>query len=396
MTRRNLNVMGNALVNTFKFTANATMAMLFVAFLTACSSEDLNYHPTQASKLMGSMNEANGLGWATVDVEANATDINGDNIYANAHVRYECDPEVYVESEEELGLPVSLSLNNDGTIATGDGNKITRSESHSASKGVTLNIAGPDLSKGGTLGELTSNGDTLRREIVVNPGDAAFATADLPESFTKEWRNSKTSVVKYYRVYVKKAAPVVAQYRLRPQFVEVDGGYAYFNIYAEKSIDNGATWSEMDRYIDFVGMRYGTWKPNVSSQLVSSYDFTTNDKPVPMTADEGREGLGESKNFDVINLSKVEYRWGATFAAPADADGKTEREINGAQVVWVYGCVYHNPETGEPMPLNFTGEAKTTTNEVDKNTGIYTRVVSLICNGQTIDTQTGSVQLEIQ
>ena len=395
MAKRNLNVMRNVFANnTFKFAANVMMAMLFITLISACSGEKIgDHHPSSASNLLGSMTEANGIGWATVDVEANATDINNNNLSANADVRYACEKEVFVDSEEELGLPVVLTLTSENTIATGDKNVITRTENHGASKGVTLNVAGPDLSKGGTLGERFENGDTIRQAILANLIDEAFATTSaLPEGKIKEWRGSKTSVVKYYRVFVKAAAPVEPIYRLRGEYVETVKGYSYYNVFAEKSLDNGNTWTKMDEYLDFVGERHGTWRPNVTAQLVSSYEFTTEDTTKEYDPEEDRPNLGNSKRWTVKNLSKIEYFWKAIFASPADAEGNTTRDIAGTQVQWLNAAVWSNPETGEDMTLNFTGGI-TTTHSVDESTGIYTRVNSVLCNGEVVESQPGTVTL---
>ena len=398
MTKRNLSVMGNALVNTFKFTANATMAMLFVAFLTACSSEDLNHHPTSASKLMGSMNEANGLGWATVDVEANATDINGEAIYAEASVRYECAKEVFVESEEELGLPVTAT--GDGTTFTiNDGNIITRTESHSASNGVTLNVAGGEW-KGGTLGERIENGDTIRQEVLSNLSDAAFATANnLPESFAKEWRDSKTSVVKYYRVYVKPAAPVYeAQYRLRVEFIENDGNCSYWKAFGEKSTDGGVNWTIVERVDEFCALTCGNLKPQINgAKLVTSYAFTANEEVKPLETMQPRKNEGTGRTMEIHNTVANDNIWGDTFGAPADANGNTELLISGAQALRIYEPVWHNPETGEEIRLAtpFTGEVVTTANKVDES-GILTITREVRLNGQMVNSETATVQLELQ
>jgi len=385
--------MRNTFATTCKVAANVVMAMFFTAIFSSCSSESINFHATSASNLLGSIEENDGLGWAEIDVEASATDINGNSISATANVRYECAPEVPVANEEELGLPVVLTLNADGTIATGDGNKITRSESHNTSKGVTLNVAGPDLSKGGHLGERIESGNTIRQEVIASPSDEAFATAtNLPESFTKEWRGEKVSTVKYYRVYTKAAAPEPI-YRLRGEYVETVKGYSYYNVFAEKSLDNGNTWSVMDEYLDFIAERHGTWRPNVSTQLVNSYEFITEDTTKEHEVEAPQPERGNSKRWTVKNLSKIEYFWKAIFNAPADAEGNTTRDIAGTQVQWINGLVWSNPETGEDMPINFTGGIKTTTNKVDETTGIYTRIVEVSCNGEVVESQPGTVTL---
>ena len=189
---------------------------------------------------------------------------------------------------------------------------------------------------------------------------------------------------------------IPVQYRLRYEQTDVDGGYVYNNVYAEKSVDGGNTWSKMDEYIDAVSMRYGTWKPNVSAQMVTSYEFTTDDTTVPMTTDDAQKERGTNGRFELVNTSKTEYRWKALFPSYKDADGNDKRDISGAQVVWVYQVVYNNPETGEPMKLDFTGKAETEAATHKVTDGVYTRIVNLIANGKKVDSQKGTVTLELQ
>lgn len=187
---------------------------------------------------------------------------------------------------------------------------------------------------------------------------------------------------------------IPVQYRLIFEQTDVDGGYVYNNVYAQKSVDGGSNWTKMDEFIDAISIRYGNYHPNVTAQVVSTFEFTTDDKVVPMDVDPTLTERGTNGRFELVNISKTEYRWKALFAAPADADGNTVRDISGAQNVWVYKVIYHNPETGKPMELVFTGEAKTSTHKVDGN--VYTRVVDLIANGNVVESQKGTVTLELQ
>jgi hypothetical protein len=393
MTKRNLSVMGNTLVNAFKFTANATMAMLFVA-LTSCSGEMANFHATAASNLLGSIEENDGLGWAEIDVEASATDINGNSISATANVRYECAPEVPVANEEELGLPVVLTLNADGTIATGDGNKITRSESHDTSKGVTLNVAGPDLSKGGHLGERIESGNTIRQEVIANPSDEAFATAaNLPESFTKEWRGEKVSTVKYYRVYTK-AAPVEISYRktFTLDFEDTKG-----SIYADMLVEKVQGESVLDKWSHYdVMAAWGEYKPQVTAQSVTSTSFTTHD-----VAGEAKEleadvpGLGDKGTYTRKNVRHTAETFEVQFPSTADAEGNTIRPVRGQIDVWVYTYTFENPEDKHTENFSVEVEVVSTKSDVDTKTNTYERVIEVRINGEVVDTQTGKVSLTI-
>jgi hypothetical protein len=384
-------------VNTLKFTANTMMAMLFMVLtFCSCSKEVANHHPAQASNLLGSIEETNGLGWAEIDVEANATDANNENLSAAASVRYEGEKEVMVENEEELGLPVTAT--GDGTtFKTNDNNVITRTENHSASKGVTLNVAGGEW-KGGTLGERFERNDSIYQEVLANLSDEAFATTSaLPESKIKEWRDSKTSTIRYYRVYVRPAAPVEPEYRLRWEIVEIDGNDVYCGVVAEKSID-GQTWEKIDEIDYFMAMSCGNLKPQVNgAKIVTSFDFTTSESKAQLEPMAPRKGEGIAKGFDVLNTIAEDNIWSNTFNAPMDADNKTALTIGGAQAVRVYEPVWHNPETGEVVKLDtpFTAEVVTTVNKVDEATGLYTITREVRFNGQFVNSETGTAQLQL-
>lgn len=388
--KRNLNVV-NVLANTFKFATCAVMVMLLTA-LTSCSSESVNFHATAASNLLGSIEENDGLGWATVDVEASATDINGNSISATANVRYECAPEVPVANEEELGLPVVLTLNADGTIATGDGNKITRSESHNTSKGVTLNVAGPDLSKGGHLGERIESGNTIRQEVIASPSDEAFATAtNLPESFTKEWRGEKVSTVKYYRVYTK-AAPVEVTYRksLVLDFEDTKGG-----IYADLLVEKIQGETVLDKWAHYdVMAAWGEYKPQVTAQSVTSTQFTTHDVlGEAKDLENDVPGLGDKGTYTRKNVRHTAETFEVQFPSTADANGNTVRPVRGQIDVWVYTYTFENPEDNHTEDFSVEVEVVSTKSEVNNST--YERTIVIKVNGQVVDTQNGSVQLTI-
>lgn len=388
----------NAFATTSKVVANVAMVLLFATtFLTSCSKEVANHHPAQASNLMGSMTEANGLGWATVDVEASAKDINGDPISAAADVRYTCEKEVFVQYEEELGLPVVLTLAGDNLIATGDGNKITRTENHGASKGVTLNVAGPDLSKGGYLGELTSNGDTLRQEVLANLIDEAFATADLPKGKDKEWRDSKTSVVKYYRVFVKAVAPeepIVYRKTLTIDWSDTKGS-AYADMLTEKV--QGNTVLEKAAHYDVMAA-WGEYKPQVSSIIVTGTSFRNEDIPgvnaYSTEKDGDVTGLGDGGKYSRKCIRHTTETYSDVFNSTADADGNTDRPVRCNLDVWVYSytCTMSDGHT-ETFSVEF--EIKSIKNEVDPNTNTYERIIEVKVNGQVVDTMSGKVSLTI-
>ena len=186
---------------------------------------------------------------------------------------------------------------------------------------------------------------------------------------------------------------IPVQYRLRGEYVETVNGYTYYNVYAEKSVDGGSKWTEMDKMEDFVAERHGKWKPNVTAQIVSTYEFTTHDTTKSYDVEPKQTERGTNKRFDIINVSKIEYFWKALFPAPVDADGNNKRDISGSQVQWVNKLIYHNPETGEEMPYEVKGGVKTSTHEVKD--GVYTRIVDIYCQDQIVESQKGTVALEL-
>jgi hypothetical protein len=388
--------MRNAFVATLKVTANTMMAMLFMV-LTSCSGEAIgDHHPSSASNLIGTMDESNGIGWAQVDVEANATDADNNNLNASASVRYEGEKEVMVENEEELGLPVILTLTGENTIATGDKNVITRTESHKASKGVTLNVAGPDLSKGGYLGERTENGDTIRQEVLANLIDEAFATAaSLPEGKIKEWRDSKTSVVKYYRVFVKKAAPeepIVYRKTLTIDWSDTKGS-AYADMLTEKV--QGNTVLEKAAHYDIVAA-WGQYKPEVKTINVTGTSFRNEDiqgvNALNATSDGDVTGLGDDGKYTRRCVRHTTETYSDVFTSTPDADGNTDRPIRCNLDTWLYEytCELSDGHT-ETFSVEF--EIKSIKNEVDPTTNIYERIIEVRINGQLADTMNGKVQL---
>jgi hypothetical protein len=397
MAKRNL-VMGNTLTNTCKFVANTMMAMLFMVVLTSCSGEAIgDHHPSSASNLIGSITEDSGLGWAEIDVVANATDADNNNLSASANVRYACEKEVFVDSEEELGLPVVLTLTSENTIATGDKNIISRTENHGASKGVTLNVAGPDLSKGGTLGERTEEGNKIRQEVLANLIDEAFATAtSLPEGKIKEWRGSKTSVVKYYRVYVK-PTPVEVSYRrtFNLDFSSINKGKVFAQMRIEKV--QGEQVVEAASHFGVIA-QWGAYNPQVTSINVLGTSFRNEDiagvNSFSAEKDGEKGGLGDDGKYTRRCIRHTNETYSDVFTSTPDAEGNTDRPVRSNLDVWVYEyvCVLSD---GHTETFNIDFEIKSVKNEVDTTTNVYERIIEVRINGEVVDTMTGKVQLII-
>lgn len=390
--KRNLSsVMGNAFVNTFKFMTNVAMVMLF-ATLTSCTQESLEIDPTAAKAMMVDSLSQKGLGWHLFTVKASATDINGKAISAQAQVRYETDPVVYVTSEEELGLPVTATTPDGTNFTTNNGNVIVRTESHSAN-GVNLNVAGGEW-KNGTLGERIDEETQIRQICYAHISDQAFASADLPEKFVKEWRGEKVSVIEYHRVYVKPVTPVepiVYRKSLTLDLEDAANGEAYGDMKVEKV--QGTT--VLDSWDCFgIMAKWGKYNPQVSSQSVNSFDFTSHDKAgEKKDLESDLPGLGKNKTFTRKNVRHTAETFEVRFQSNPDANGETIRPIRGQIDLWVYEYVFVNPEDEHTETFTVEVEVKSVKSEVNNST--YEREIHVVINGQTVDIQNGRVELTI-
>jgi hypothetical protein len=328
-----------------------------------------------------------------LDVEAHASDASGNPISAEAHVRYETVKEVEVENEEELGLPVVITPTADGNFTTNNGNVITRTENHSAS-GVTLNVAG-GFAKEGTLGERTDEGGQIRQVVYAKISDEAFATATLPEKFTKEWRDEKVSVVEYHRIW-KKAAPVEVNYRktLTLDFDDTKG-----SIYADMLLEKvqGETILEKAAHYDVMAA-WGEYKPQVSSISVTGTSFRNEDIPgvnaYSTEKDGDVTGLGDGGKYSRKCIRHTTETFSDVFTSTPDADGNTDRPVRCNLDVWVYSytCTLSD---GHPETFEVEFSISSVKNEVDPNTNTYERIIEVKVNGEVVDTMNGKVSLTI-
>lgn len=377
---------------TCKVAASVVMAMFFTAIFSSCSSESINYHPTAATGLMADSASQRGLGWHLFTVKASATDIDGNSISANAEVRYETDQVVYVDSEEELGLPVTATTPDGTNFTTNNGNVIVRTESHSAD-GVNLNVAGGEW-RNGTLGERIDEGTQIRQICYANIADQAFATANLPESFSKEWRGEKVSVVEYHRVFVKKAAPVEISYR---KTFTLDFDDTKGSIYADMLVEKVQGESVLDKWAHYdVMAAWGEYKPQVTAQSVTSTQFTTHDVlGEAKDLENDVPGLGDKGTYTRKNVRHTAETFEVQFPSTADANGNTVRPVRGQIDVWVYTYEFVNPEDNHREVFEVEFSVESTKSEVNPNTNAYERTIVIKVNGQVVDTQNGSVQLTI-
>lgn len=353
----------------------------------------INNHPAQASSLMGSMNKAQGHGYATIDVEAHATDASSNPISAEAHVKYQT-VDVEVENEEELGLPIILTANPDGSFTTNNGNVITREESHSAN-GVTMNVAG-GFPQEGSLGERTDEGDQIRQIVFAKISDEAFATASLPEKFDKDWRDSTISVVEFHRIWKKKADPVEINYRktLTLDFDDTKG-----SIYADMLLEKvqGETILEKAAHYDVMAA-WGEYKPQVSSISVTGTSFRNEDIPgvnaYSTEKDGDVTGLGDGGKYSRKCIRHTTETFSDVFTSTPDANGNTDRPVRCNLDVWVYSytCTLSD---GHPETFEVEFSISSVKNEVDPSTNTYERVIEVKVNGQVVDTMSGKVSLTI-
>jgi hypothetical protein len=377
-----------SIVTVLKSAPKMAMGMLVMSIsliFCACTKEDVNYHPTSAKNLMTSVDSTMVLGATDVTIEGTATTAEGTAISGQGNLSYVGLPKVYVE---QLGLPTAVSTTDGTNFVSSDGNNFRR----------TFNWTGNvNVSSTGVWSETVIlkqlNDSTELAEARFNENWDVW-TNQLPSTFEGAKQGKEIVRVLYKRV-VKPVAPEpepVVEYRMRSEFDEAVDGDAYFTVFAEKVV-NGKVAKTWKTYV--AGISFGTWRPNVSAQVVNSTNFTVQDSTDSLKTDEPRHNLGTEKAFSVVNTSKVEYHFIAGFEAPRDAEGNTTRTVAGHINVWSRSVVFHNPETGEDMNYDFVGTAETTTHEVDGN-NVYRRVVTIKCNGETVDTQEGTVQLTIQ
>lgn len=380
-------------VNTLKFTANTMMAMLFMVLtLTSCSSESINNHPTAATGLMADSASQRGLGWHLFTVKASATDINGNSISANAEVRYDADRVVYVENEEELGLPISATTPDGQTFYTNDKNTIRRTENHSAD-GVNLNVAGGEFRYGALGARLNDTTQVCYAYIA----DQSFATANLPESFSKEWRGEKVSVVEYHRIW-KKAAPAPAEVNYR-KVLTIDWSDTRGAVYAEMVTEKTQGESVIERAAHYDMMaQWGVYNPQVSSISVLSTEFRNEDiagvNAFSAEKDAAKTGLGDGGKYTRRCVRHTNETFSDVFTSTPDADGNTDRPVRCNLDVWVYTytCVLSDGHE-ETFEVEFS--ISSVKNEVDPTTNVYERIIEVKVNGQVVDTMNGKVSLVI-
>lgn len=370
--------------------AKISMAMLLMSLTTilfSCTEEKIGeFHPTSATGLKVEADSTMTLGRTEVSLDATATDINGKTLDGKASLSYVGLPKVYVQT---LGMPAYVTTQDGTNFVSSDGNNFVRSFSFTSNTGVQGTSVGK-YSHTVLLGQLNDSTE-LVEAVFTEDWHISVADGVLPEMFAEPVNGTQNVRVQYLRVVKPIVVEDVVTWRMRAVADETVDGDSYFTVYAEKLV-NGNVNKTWKTYV--AGISFGTWKPNVSAQVVNSTSFTVQDSTDELPTDEPRHNLGTEKLFSVVNHSKVEYHFDVRFSAPKDAEGKTERTIAGHINVWSNSVIFHNPETGEDMTYEFNGTAETTTHEVDGN-NVYRRTVVIKCNGEVVDTQVGTVQLTV-
>jgi len=190
-------------------------------------------------------------------------------------------------------------------------------------------------------------------------------------------------------IYVENKKEI--SYKFTYKISEVTNGKLYADMLAERLV-NGIT--EKSWACWGLAGRFGEYKPNVDGIWVTNEKFRDNFSTTDHATDKSAGGLGDAEAFTRENTSKIENHLSVLFDANADADGNTTREVAGHINLWSYRYTFVDPDNGHKETLDFEILAKTTTHEV-KN-GIYTRVVEITCNGETVETQTGTVKVTVE
>jgi hypothetical protein len=386
MTKRNLSSVVT-LANTCKFAANTMMAMLFMV-LTSCSGEKIgDHHPAQAKSLMTSVDSTMSLGKTVVDFAGSATTATNENISGEGNLTYTCMPKVYVDV---LGLPTDVTANNDGTFTSSDGNTFNRSFSWQGN-GVNGSST-PTWERTIILNEINDSTELVEAQF---EEEWSIWTSLLPSegNYTSSKSGKELVRVQYLRV-VKPEAPKPIEITYRKSLVldleDTKGG-----IYADLLVEKLQGTEVLEKWSCYgVMATWGEYKPQVSAQSVSSFEFTSHDK-----AGEAKEleadvpGLGDKGTYTRKNIRHTAETFEVQFPSTADADGNTIRPIRGQIDLWVYSYEFVNPEDNHTEDFSVEVEVVSTKSEVNNST--YERTIEIRINGEVVDVQNGKVELTI-
>lgn len=379
-------------VNTLKFTANATMAMLFVVsfIFCACSGESIgDHHPAQAKSLMTSVDSTMSLGKTVVDFNGSATTATNENISGEGNLTYTCLPKVYVET---LGLPTDVTANADGTYTSSDTNTFHRSFSWQGN-GVNGSST-PTWERTVIVAQLNDSTELVEAQF---EEEWSIWTSLLPSegNYTSSKSGKELVRVQYLRV-VKPAAPAEVTYR---KTLTIDWSDTKGSVYADMLTEKvlGTTVLEKAAHYDVMAA-WGEYKPQVSSISVTGTSFRNEDIPgvnaYSTEKDGDVTGLGDGGKYSRKCIRHTTETFSDVFTSTPDANGNTDRPVRCNLDVWVYSytCTLSD---GHPETFEVEFSISSVKNEVDPNTNTYERIIEVKVNGEVVDTMNGKVSLTI-
>jgi len=366
--------------------ANVVMAMfatMFVTILGSCTKEEINYHATSAKGLMVEIDSAMTWGNTQIWFDGTAKDVNGNVLDGNGEVNYVGLPKIYVD---QLGMPTSLVTSDGTNFSFSDGWSCKRSFTWNSNTGVNGSATGSWV-----VTTITPVNDSTEIATSEFRDDWAIWTNNLPEAVTASLSDVQSSKVIYLRVVKPQAPkPDVVTYEWTAPVDEVAGGVAYVDV-TVKRLRNGVVEKSWGVYTS--GIRFGEYKPSVASVVVNSYNFNTTDWLEALATEADKVNQGDEGAFTIVNSAKQQAHLSVVFGAPADANGSTEREIAGHVNLWSYDVIFTDSETGHVETISFKAKAETVKNEVEN--GSYVRTVNILCNGEVVKVQNGSVALTL-
>jgi hypothetical protein len=380
--------MRDVFVNTFKFTANATMAMLFVA-LTSCSGEKIgDHHPAQAKSLMTEIDSVMSLGKTVVTFSGSATTADEKNISGEGNLTYTCLPKVYVET---LGLPTDVKPAANGTYTSSDTNTFHRSFEWNGN-GVNGSSTG-EWKQTVILNEINDSTELVEAQFEES---WSVWTNLLPSegNYTSSKSGKELVRVQYLRVVKQTPAPEVTYRRsFELDFSSISKG----KVFAQMRVDKVQGNEVLETASHFgVIASWGKYNPQVTSINVLSTEFRNKDitgvNAFSAEKDNDKNGLGDDGKYTRRCVRHTNETFSDVFTSTPDADGNTDRPVRSNLDVWVYTytCVLSD---GHTETFNIDFEIKSVKNEVDPTTNTYERIIEVKVNGEVVDTMTGRVQL---
>jgi hypothetical protein len=319
------------------------------------------------------------LGKTVVTFSGSATTADEKNISGEGNLTYTCLPKVYVET---LGLPTDVTANADGTYTSSDTNSFNRTFDWQGN-GVN-GTSTPSWERTIIVKQLNDSTELVEAQFEES---WSIWTSLLPSEgdYTASKSGKELVRVQYLRVVKPEAPkPIEISYRktLTLDFEDTKGG-----IYADLLVEKLQGETVLDKWSCYgVMATWGEYKPQVSAQSVTSFEFTTHDK-----AGEAKDleadvpNLGDKGTFTRKNVRHTAETFEVEFPSTADADGNTVRPIRGQIDLWVYTYEFTNPEDNHTEDFSVEVEVVSTKSEVNNST--YERTIVIKVNGQVVDTQ---------